>query len=433
MSRLRGFRARLAKLTAIEDNKTALIQDLINQVQSLEDGLSDAQQQLDRERRVSDMFQRSDKEKEAELRRIHQRLSQMNYVSVLIDGDCMTFIDELLRAGETGGRQAARLLKASIIEHLREKFPKVPASVKILIRVYANVKGLAKSYSEAKVISNPAEFDSFVNGFNKEDALCDFVNAGDGKECADEKIKVTFKMSIENIQCCHVVFGGSADNGYARLLGPYSDSTNVTLLEGPPFANELRELAIHLPTIYCPKVFRTTKLDTLKPSFDLTPPRTPASEKSDITNYATVASRKGQTMVPEQPLTVGKGVASITGKIARNAAGQRIDVDLNCSSADMKAMKAKKYCNEYHILGRCKYNNLRKGCLFGHGIRVKGKELEALRAAARLSACPNGVVCKDTECILGHRCLKSQCKQDRFCFFPPTMHFVDTKIMTWEA
>jgi len=57
------------------------------------------------------------------------------------------------------------------------------------MRVYANLGGLARAYYDAKLLGNPAELSIFVNGFNKEDALCDLVNAGDGKECADEKLK----------------------------------------------------------------------------------------------------------------------------------------------------------------------------------------------------------------------------------------------------
>jgi hypothetical protein len=99
------------------------------------------------------------------------------------------FVDELLAAGELGGRQAARLLKASVVEYLRSKHPEVPANAKVTVRVYANLGGLGRAYCDAKVIGHPAELGIFVNGFNKEDALCDLVNAGDGKECADEKLK----------------------------------------------------------------------------------------------------------------------------------------------------------------------------------------------------------------------------------------------------
>ncbi|ORY01746.1 C-x8-C-x5-C-x3-H type zinc finger protein-like protein [Clohesyomyces aquaticus] len=429
MSSLDDFEARLAILAAVEDSKTALIQDLVAHVKRLEGGLSNARDQLDRERRVSDMFQHSDKEKEIELRQVRMELAMMSYVSVLIDGDHMHFTTSLLKAGEGGGRQAARVLRTKVVEYLHERCPTVPANVRIVIRIYANLNGLAKTYQDAKVLSNVTEFGLFINGFNKEDSLCDLVSAGDGKECADEKIKAMFQIGLENVQCLHVVFGGSADSGYARLLGPYRDSSKVTLLEGPPFAKELKELSDCLPTMKITEVFRQSKLHVDKtPS----PPTSPGSENSAVTNYASVVAVKGQQPVMQNSLTAAHGSAS-AARIARNAAGQRIDVALLCSTAEMKAMKVKKYCNEYHICGKCSFTKFNKGCSFDHGTRVTGRDLEALRAVARLSACQRGLGCKDAQCILGHRCPKEPCRKGKMCLFPPGMHGIDTNIVAWEG
>jgi hypothetical protein len=38
-------------------------------------------------------------------------------------------------------------------------------------------------------ISSNDTLDPFIRGFNMENVLCDFVNAGNGKECADVKIQ----------------------------------------------------------------------------------------------------------------------------------------------------------------------------------------------------------------------------------------------------
>jgi hypothetical protein len=119
---------------------------------------------------------------------LHASESFLNHNPKILLNDNQ-FVDELLTAGERGGRQASRLLKASVMEYLRTKHPEVPANVKVTVRVYANLKGLARAYCDAQVIGNPTELGIFVNGFNMEDALCDLVNAGDGKECADEKLK----------------------------------------------------------------------------------------------------------------------------------------------------------------------------------------------------------------------------------------------------
>jgi hypothetical protein len=109
------------------------------------------------------------------------------------------------------------------------------------------------------VLEREAGGSTFVNGFNKEDALSEFVNAGDGNDCADHKIRgktffamirifytktpsATFNLGFEDVQCRHIVFGGSADNGYARLLGPHVKPDKVSLLNGPPFAREWVEI-----------------------------------------------------------------------------------------------------------------------------------------------------------------------------------------------
>jgi len=55
--------------------------------------------------------------------------------------------------------------------------------------MFANVTGLSKAYQEAKVVTDTMLFRQFLQGFNKEHALCHFVDAGDDKEAADNKVK----------------------------------------------------------------------------------------------------------------------------------------------------------------------------------------------------------------------------------------------------
>jgi hypothetical protein len=58
----------------------------------------------------------------------------------------------------------------------------------VVVRVYANVRGLAKTYRDNGILPD-LRFDDFVRGFNMGDVMCDYVDAGNGKECADEKVK----------------------------------------------------------------------------------------------------------------------------------------------------------------------------------------------------------------------------------------------------
>lgn len=140
-----------------------------------------------------------------------------------------------------GGKKTASLLKQAVEEELRSSPTSTPHHEQVIVRVYANVKGLAKTYKEKEILAESASLDEFIRGFNVGDAICDFVDAGNGKECSDEKVKgkarpldetsccgvnnadvshqATFRRDLADIHCERVFFGGTADNGYARLLG----------------------------------------------------------------------------------------------------------------------------------------------------------------------------------------------------------------------
>lgn len=99
------------------------------------------------------------------------------------------------------------LLRTAVGEDLRSSLGSEKSHGSIFIRVYANIQGLAKTYYEAGILSGPATFLEFVRGFNMANNQCDFVDAGNGKECADEKIKGTVRFT-------YFVFGARtiADN-----------------------------------------------------------------------------------------------------------------------------------------------------------------------------------------------------------------------------
>lgn len=55
-----------------------------------------------------------------------------------------------------------------------------------MVRVYASTQGLAKTYAENGIASDI--YYDFVRGFNIAQPLCDYVDAGPGKDCADVKV-----------------------------------------------------------------------------------------------------------------------------------------------------------------------------------------------------------------------------------------------------
>lgn len=67
------------------------------------------------------------------------------------------------------------------------------------VRVYANVSGLSQTYVRLGIIPNVSVFHDFVRGFNNGHSMCDYVDAGNGKECADEKIKGTTSLPSQTL------------------------------------------------------------------------------------------------------------------------------------------------------------------------------------------------------------------------------------------
>ena len=55
--------------------------------------------------------------------------------------------------------------------------------------MYANLEGLAQTYKDMKILPEVSSLYDFVRGFNMGDVMCDYVDAGNGKECADVKLK----------------------------------------------------------------------------------------------------------------------------------------------------------------------------------------------------------------------------------------------------
>jgi hypothetical protein len=94
-----------------------------------------------------------------------------------------------VKEGADGGKRAASLLKQAVEEELRACDPSATHHVQVVVRVYANMKGLTKTYKEMDLLPQSTTFEEFVRGFNMGDVMCDYVDAGNGKECSDAKVK----------------------------------------------------------------------------------------------------------------------------------------------------------------------------------------------------------------------------------------------------
>ncbi|RAK80971.1 uncharacterized protein BO72DRAFT_370106 [Aspergillus fijiensis CBS 313.89] len=473
---LLGLRKRFGSVMAVDDCKNRLIQDLFFAVETLHSALLNecTKQENERSRFIQELAQY--KTEVADLRHDQAKLS---FVSILVDGDCMNFNDALIQEGHNGGRRAARLLLQSVERYVRDTDPQASPNLQYRVCIYANLPGLEKAYREAKVLSSTETLDPFVRGFNMEDSQCDFIDAGNGKECSDVKIRATFERDILDIHCRHIIFCAATDNGYARLLGSHRGSNRITLVEGAPFAWEIEQLATEFRTTAFPAVFRAAKLPARASSFSaaatasanvaaapptaggalsssppwqdyatiakanlqITPSSTPSSSSSSATTPTSSTpspSSPSSSTSPSSPIVfdISPSVNSTPPlpKVHYNAQDQRIDPPLRRASSkeNYERLRAAKLCNRYHLQDDCSYGD---SCTHAHGRRLtSAQDLHDLRCISRTSVCGEGLWCTNRKCVCGHQCPRESWRDHELtgCRFPEEMHGVDRVVVRVE-
>lgn len=98
------------------------------------------------------------------------------------------FTDDLVFKGIKGGQEAARSLLRAAWNKVRYE-QDFGDEDKMVVKVYANLKGLSQTYEERGTIKCCIELLDFVTGFNKTNEYCDYIDAGNAKEGADRKLK----------------------------------------------------------------------------------------------------------------------------------------------------------------------------------------------------------------------------------------------------
>lgn len=95
--------------------------------------------------------------------------------------DLWQFRNDLIKEGKLGGKEAADRLYKQVSEG---------TELKPVIRVFASVERLAKTFVDGGLIKTSGIFRQFTVGFSDPcHEHVDFVDVGEGKEMADEKLK----------------------------------------------------------------------------------------------------------------------------------------------------------------------------------------------------------------------------------------------------
>ena len=112
------------------------------------------------------------------------------FVLVLVDGDGYIFQSKFFQNKESGGAEAAQQLLSDVKTYVKANPSKdISTDFEVMVNVYANKKGLAKTLTEAGYLSGEAELEGFFRQFNQSQPLFHFIDCGYGKESADAKLR----------------------------------------------------------------------------------------------------------------------------------------------------------------------------------------------------------------------------------------------------
>ena len=422
-------------------SKCDYIQRLLSRISLLEQTNLQADAELQQLKETNQLFYKDMTQKRDKLAVVENNISQSSYVLVILDGDVMLFHDSFWERGFEGGKDAGRALKTEVEEYIEvNRLPK-----RSVVNIYANVAGLKKLYPGVDVYG-------FIQGFNMFDGGYHIIDAGNGKECSDAKVKRLFELSVDNLHCKHIIFGASADNGYARLLEAYAGREDITLLEGPPFGRELVPIAARSQTTVFDSVFRKTKkqLEQSPMEMKLTlntvqrgPPGLPSTPitKTDTAplTYAARATHAAKLLTPDSEYKSSSRGEDDDNKnnnktsinkwnsgfpIHLNIHGERVDEPLAMDPRDISEVKGKKLCNNYHLFNNCMKTEAE--CVHHHGPKLRDRYRQAQRVLARSTACFQGGDCRSFWCTNGHQCyFGSKCRKGSECLFE---HPSDTEI-----
>ncbi|GAB7357987.1 hypothetical protein MBLNU230_g0154t1 [Neophaeotheca triangularis] len=430
---------------------------------------------------------RACKQKEAKqaatIKTLHDLLNLDPHVLVLIDGNGMLFDNDLFNAGERGGRKAAVALHGAVSEWAVQTVTQCPSNVKIIVRVYANIRGLVDICTRAGIVDSPGKMEDFARGFNGSMALCDFIDAPNGNS-AEAKIAEIFKLYLNDYHCRQILLGCSQVGfKYVSMLKEHSEDaqakSRITLMESTPISHDLAMLPFQ--TAKFPGIFRDTKINltgenarnlrehtnvlngiaTFSPIAtprSLTPASAPIGShlpvrqqpsRQDSTSSAGVPSENGSGRSngaftwsavartnQHKPVTTAyqRENAEPSKDVKRNKQGYRLDDIPEYNREEVQRVKGLKMCNQKYLgINGCCHRP--EKCPHRHDLVPSNAELKTLRVVARETPCKKGTGCEDPYCIYGHRCpypaategsmRGAQCVAGVDCRFPLEMHNMD--------
>ncbi|OJJ51198.1 hypothetical protein ASPZODRAFT_127223 [Penicilliopsis zonata CBS 506.65] len=460
------FLERYKHLEAIELEKNQLIEDLLRRLSEVEGAYQREKLDRERETRFNRDIQIHEMELMEQISQVKNIMDREPFIIVLLNGDSIIFNETYLQQGEIGGRKAAQQLWDTLQDYIIENFSGT-LQPKIMVRLYTNVKLLKELCEKAGIVDDPAQIDSFIEGFNTSKALFDIVNTGSDRDQADKKITEIFRLHLYNCHCHQILIGCSQGPECAQVLHEIQMTRElagrISLIEGTPFEQDLEAIRSAYRVMRFQDLFRDSKITpaagpwkapvaqapqpipTPSPSVGLSVlTRTPTNTTTASSNTsapavsAIVAANApkpkptNEQTVLSKPTTATEIEVQQLKTIPRNRYGQRIDKFefKNIPRDEINRIKKMKLCNSHFLLGGCSSDN----CYHNHKYKLSKKEAHILQAIAHMTPCRFGSECDDLDCIYGHRCPygqpgKKDCFYGSNCRFTAAQHGIDTNVV----
>lgn len=257
------YRDRLAQFKILEEKRFELIEELVEKLEKAEAALKQTELDLKSEQNVRRTLQAevSEEKKKQQALITHQEAlvaqqSRRPFVLVLIDADADGFLfqDKYITKKAQGGESLADELLIRTREYLRPQYEDAD-SLDIIVRVYANLEGMANWLVRSDKVRNLGQLRAFSTGFCGRISSFDWIDTGVGKEGGSgRKVRENLSFYSTNLHLRHVIVGCSPVDLPASLLSSIP-LEKLTLIESLPLPSSLTTLPLKVakyPTLFVP-------------------------------------------------------------------------------------------------------------------------------------------------------------------------------------
>ncbi|KAL6706131.1 hypothetical protein ACN47E_006047 [Coniothyrium glycines] len=241
------YRDRLAQFRILEEKRHELIEELLDKLEKSEASLKQTELDLKSEQNVRRTLQAEVTESKAKQEALALQQSRRPFALVLIDADAEGFLfqDKYITRKAQGGEALADELLIRTREYLRPQYEDAD-SLDIIVRVYANLEGMANYLVRVDKVRNLGQLRAFSTGFCGRISSFDWIDTGVGKEGGSgRKVRENLSFYTTNSHLRHVIVGCSPIDLPASLLSSIP-LEKVTLIESIPLPAGLTTLPLKI-------------------------------------------------------------------------------------------------------------------------------------------------------------------------------------------